>query len=499
MDRAGTTYESRYWILAVFVFVLLAIQTSNQQWSSDFWEHSAAVREMSLHPLAPRHPLLAIDVPHHSYSLYGLALALAVRWLQISPIAALSAVAMLNAALLFLFFPLAGAALARRRDLAFYALLFTLLLWGPAWRYSGFLHMNALGFVLPFPSMFATALAFLVIGSMPAFLGNASWRTVLPVGALVFLVVNAHPITGGVLIVACLALAVSAHPGRPAWERLSVALVLGLLAAIWWPLYPFLPLVLDGARDIAFQNQSMYMDIIPRTAPALLGVPLLLRRQRKNVRDPLGLLFVGLLVIYGVGGISKQWTLGRVMPFLVLPLHISLAEWVVDQERKRFLAGSVGWYGPARVQMFVAGALIVTSIFAAPGLVRTVPRGWLPPAVRGDPRLDRPSEVFGVLKPVLADDDIVIAPGDISFIIPTFGGKVVTSRPHPFVRDGAQRGRDVARFFSTRDEAELTAILTKYGITKIVLDRRSVTDPARFRRFGITVFSNDRLEVISVQ
>ena len=347
MDRPSTVYESRYRILAVFVFVLLAIQTSNQQWSSDFWEHSAAVREMSLHPLAPRHPLLAIDVPHHSYSLYGLALALAVRWLQISPIAALSAVAMLNAALLFLFFPLAGAALARRRDLAFYALLFTLLLWGPAWRYSGFLHMNALGFVLPFPSMFATALAFLVIGSMPAFLGNASWRTVLPVGALVFLVVNAHPITGGVLIVACLALAVSAHPGRPAWERLSVALVLGLLAAIWWPLYPFLPLVLDGARDIAFQNQSMYMDIIPRTAPALLGVPLLLRRQRKNVRDPLGLLFVGLLVIYGVGGISKQWTLGRVMPFLVLPLHISLAEWVVDQERKPFSGGKRGmvWTG----------------------------------------------------------------------------------------------------------------------------------------------------------
>ena len=33
MDRPSTVYESRYRILAVFVFVLLAIQTSNQQWS----------------------------------------------------------------------------------------------------------------------------------------------------------------------------------------------------------------------------------------------------------------------------------------------------------------------------------------------------------------------------------------------------------------------------------------------------------------------------------
>ena len=226
---------------------------------------------------------------------------------------------------------------------------------------------------------------------------------------------------------------------------------------------------------------------------------MLLRGQRKNIADPLGLLFAGLLAVYGLGWITREWTLGRVMPFLVLPLYVSLAGWVVDQERKRFMAGRAGWRGPAGVQVVVAGVLIVASIFVAPGLVRVVPRGWLPQALRTDPRLERHPEVFGVLASVLADDDIVIAPGDISFIIPTFGGKVVTSRPHPFVPGEVQRGRDVARFFSTADQSEAVAILTRYGVTKIVLDRRSVTDPARFRRFGTSVFSNDRFEVISVQ
>lgn len=496
----GAAYERRYVALTICVFALLVSHTLNQQWVSDVWEHGAAVRELALRPFAPRHPLLPIDAPHHSYSLYTWTLAQAVRQLGLSPIEALSIGALINAALILAFFPLAVSALSGRRDLSFYSLLFTLLLWGPgAWRFSGFLHLNALGFVLPFPSMFATAIAFLVIGIMPVLLKDSRpWRWILPVGALIFLVVNAHQITAGSLIVACLAVALSLRPTPGAWLSLSGAIVVGVLVAIWWPLFPLLRLIFEGRLNIDWQNRFMYLGVLLHTAPALLGLPLLLRRVRRHPLDPLGVIFGVLLMIYGAGWVTSNFTLGRVIPFLVLPLHISLAEWVVDNEQRATAAGPVGWLGATRVRAIVAGALLVTSINIAPGMIRAVPTSMLPASVRSRIRLDKPSEMFRGLDTALSDGDIVIAPPSIMFRIPTFGGKVIASRPHPFINYDEAALPDVERFFTIADQATAVAILKKYGVTKIVLERAPADDVSRFRCLGSTVFSNSHFEVIAV-
>jgi hypothetical protein len=458
---------------------------------------------------------LAVNVPHHSYSLYVWLIALTVRWFGISPIAALSIAGLINAALLLLWFPLAISALSGRKDLSFYSLLFSLLFWGPKpWRYSGFLNLNSLAFTLPYPSMFATAIAFLVIGITPVLLQNStSWWRVIPVGMLVFLVVNSHPITGAGLIAACLALTVSHRANLAGWLKLSIATAGGLVAAILWPLFPFLALVFEGSRDIDVQNRLMYLGLLC-TAPALLGFPLLVRRVTRSPLDPLGVLFGVLLGIYVAGWVASRWTLGRVIPFLVLPLFTCLAGWVVDQEVRAAASGAVGMRGPMRVRAIVAGVLILTSVNVVLGLAplaRAVPRSWLPVGVRSDSRLGRPAEVFRVLGPVLSDCDVVIAAPEISFIIPTFGGKVVSSRPQPFVHDWAERVADVERFFTTSDKIVALAILKKYGVTKIVVDKSNVgwqghnidisraVDAPRFRKWGVILFTNDRFEVISLR
>lgn len=494
-------YEKRYVVVAVCVFSLLVIHTYNQQWTHDFWEHSAAVRELSIHAFTPRHPILPVDVPHHSYSLYTWGIARLVAWLGISPIEALSWAALANAALVLAFFPLATAALSKRADLSFYTLLFSLLLWGPRpWRYSGFLHFNALGFVLPYPSMFATGIAFLITGVMPLLLNRLrSWRWVIATALLVFLVINTHPITGGALIVACLAIAVSRRPGRRSWMGLALALASGIVLAILWPLFPLLKLAYGGPRDLALMNRPMYEAVFTRIAPALLGLPLLLRRIRRDPLDPLGMFFGGLLLIYLAGWVTSFWALGRVMPFLVLPLFIALAEWVVNFEMTLQRRGSAGVRHNVGFRVLIAGVLLVTSVNVASGLLRAVPRGVLPASMRADARLDRPSDTFIGLARVLANGDVVIAPPGLGFMLPTFGGKSVSSRAHPFIYDSAQRHADAERFFALPAAREAAAILEKYRVTKIVVDKKLFPSTLRFRHYGDVILSNARFEVIAIR
>src|SRR5918911_3414862 len=65
----------RYLLLSLALVALMTSQTLNQEWSTDFWEHSAVVRELATHLLHPRHPLLLVGSPHPYYSPYMLAVA----------------------------------------------------------------------------------------------------------------------------------------------------------------------------------------------------------------------------------------------------------------------------------------------------------------------------------------------------------------------------------------------------------------------------------------
>src|SRR5262245_17984754 len=69
----------RFLAVAVGALGLCALYALRGYFSSDFWEHAAVVRELSVRPLAPRHPLLAVDAPHAYASPYHLAVGLAAR------------------------------------------------------------------------------------------------------------------------------------------------------------------------------------------------------------------------------------------------------------------------------------------------------------------------------------------------------------------------------------------------------------------------------------
>lgn len=153
--------DHRYLILGTLLFALMLSRTVNGQWDGDFWEHSAVVRELATHPFAPQHPQLLLAAPHAFFTPYALVLGWVSRLTGWDAISTLALAGLVNL-LLFLYSLRAFVSALLNSAAAFYTLLLLLLLWGISpWYYSGFFHLGALGFVLPYPSTFATALVLL--------------------------------------------------------------------------------------------------------------------------------------------------------------------------------------------------------------------------------------------------------------------------------------------------------------------------------------------------
>ena len=48
--------------VALGTLAFCAVYAWRGYFSSDFWEHSAVVRELSVRPLSPTHPLLSVEI-----------------------------------------------------------------------------------------------------------------------------------------------------------------------------------------------------------------------------------------------------------------------------------------------------------------------------------------------------------------------------------------------------------------------------------------------------
>jgi hypothetical protein len=143
----------RYLVLATVVTVLCTIQTANGQWSTDMWEHVAVVRGLIDDPFSATHPLKLLDTP------YTVTLGVLGRLSGVSAITMLSVAAVANVVLLLVGLRLFVIEATENRRAPFWALVFLLLLWGLSpYRFSGFFDLNSIGFVLPYPSTFATGI-----------------------------------------------------------------------------------------------------------------------------------------------------------------------------------------------------------------------------------------------------------------------------------------------------------------------------------------------------
>jgi len=468
---AGRLVRYRYLLLSVGLVVLMAGHITNRTWAVDFWGHAASVRELAAHPWAPQNPFIKDGsqvIHHHDFSPYTLALGLLCRYTGISPVKMLTGVSLVNLVLLLVAFRSAlGFLETRDRDgVAFYSFLALLVLWGPnPWQFSGFFHLNVLGYVLPYPSTFALIVSLFGWTVMNRILSGRRQDLFILLTFLMAVALLTHPSTASVFYVGCIALVLGQ---RQVPKVREVALLAGAIAgslvlASLWPYSPFLELLRAHRAVFDPGNRPMYLGVIRQTFPVLvLGGFAMAWRVKKHIwRDPLVLMFAGFSGIYFAGFVLKAWTLGRVISFMVLVLDIAIGCSAVAME------GAAASVSSERLRQFrmasIGVVLALCGLFFLPGLYHSIPF-----------HRDGYGKYLAVSR-FIKKGDVVLSDVHTGWPIPAlFGGKVVAPLFPSFYRhDGEERRQAVRSFLSPEENtAERREIASKYQVTYVLLDSK---------------------------
>lgn len=483
-----------YWLLALPPLALLAWHTANHTWGSDFWGHVAVVRELSTNPLRPQHPILLADAPHAFFSPYAVCLGLISRATGLDPVSILPLAGLVNLVLLMGALRLFVGSVSSARAAPFLALLFTLFLWGSSpWDWAGFFHLRSLGGVLPYHSTFAVSAALLGLVAYSRYLAQPRLICLAALALLLWLVLLTHPLTAIFLFIGLAALTLHdfrwAHIRR--YAALAGASAVAVVGAVAWPYYPFLELLTSPSVHYDLDQREMYQNVLVQIYPALLGLPFLFLRLRANWRDPLGAIFLAVGALYLYGFLSGQWRYGRMMPFVVLCLHLALAVGLAAARPAQSMAR------PRSLSLSVArGAVAIGLALSASDLAGYVRQ------VRSEQQW---YEGYLFLGQHTQQHEVVLADLNTSNVVPAFGGKVVAaSRFLAFVPDHEQRERDVEEFFAGETpQQRREEILRQYRVDWLLVDREvllgSQTNLSELRRFGQVAYEDRQRGLILVR
>ncbi len=471
--------DHRYLVLSTVLLVLITGYTANGLCVSDFWEHAAVVRELAAHPMHPPNPILPLNAPHAGYSPYALGLGFFSRATGLSAVDTLRMAGILNVLLFVCTFGLFVRASLPAKHTDFYALLFVLVLWGLfPWYFSGFLHLNALGIVAGNPSTFATGMVFLAwCISIRVAKGQSQWL-LAPLTLIVADVCLDHPLTAISMFVGLFALTLDFGRSWASMLRLAAVCAAAFLLACAWPYYNIRALLLSQTGHFDAATSGMYVGLIKTflaTFLALIGLPLLLLRFRSNRRDFVSITFLCLIVVYAFGWFSGKFTLGRVMPFIVLMLQLSAADWLARYQAEAVVTGPAP--GRARwTRNLILTATALGAVMMLPGFVSSIP---IFQSSYGE---------YMFLPRYVSETQSVLSDFDTSLRIPAFGPRVVAYPPvHVlFFVDSKQRDDDDERFFAaSTNEVERKHILEKYGAPYLLLNKyKTDTWPGILRSVG---------------
>jgi len=499
----SVTNDSRnaYTAVASIVFVVAVgrlIGRAVRDWyGGDFWHHSAVVRELAADPLHPAHPILALDAPHSFFTPWALTAGLFSRVSGIDPVHTLSLFAIAHLLLLLIALPLFVKCFSPEKGAPVFVLLFTLFLWGwQPWEYSSFLHFGQLSASITYPSAFAFSLALLGPWLTLEYARTGHIRFLILLGVVSILVLLTHPPTAAFLFTSLCAVLIG-HP-QLSYSRYRIGVVVVVLAAFGvatvWPYYPFWELILSDAAAYDGGNETMYRRVIGRIFPALIvGIPLLVLRYQRNHRDSLVMLTLALAGLYLFGGLTGRWSLGRVLPFVILTFHVAGGDWAAQVYRQ---IREQGWTTAQRWgAKFAAPALLLLLLrpFALTAREVTPFRVW--PQWARPPMVD--FQAVAVVAEHIAPNDVVAADQDLSWYLPTLGAKVVAPlHMQAFVHDVPLRRYLTDRFFFAEASCdERIEYIRRFDPDLILVDKQGNAH-AHLRpilsRIGTIVHEDDR-------
>jgi len=448
--------------LAGLVAVLAVGLAVRQPWSGDFGIHAATVDRLRTSLTHPGNPLVDADTPSPYYSPYTVLLSLLARLTGVSAVTALW-IAGPVVVVLFLWGLRAFVCTLTDRPLApVLALVFVLLLWGVTTRvWSGFVSLWSLPLVMAFPSTLALALTLLLWAGLSRVLDRpVSWPRYLGLGTLAALVALVHPFTALTAALGALALVAprARSLSRAAWLALGAATLTAAVLVLLWPYWSFLALLrssgeLDAIHRALYDRPWLYYGL------AVVALPALWLRWRRDRLDPLVLLFAAAAVVVAIGGLTGRYALGRGWPAVLLSGQLALAVELSGPLPRRVFRIWV----PATALACLAGLAV-----QAGNLLYLAPQSMLTPGVRSAAHMYVNWPDYSWLRRYVRPGEVVLTPDDYFAIrtVPAYGGRTVAPAwPDPFLPDEAQRERDLVTMRDpATDPATRSALLARYHV-----------------------------------
>lgn len=464
---------NRYTILVLFLFLRFATFVSNGFWYGDFWEHSAVVKELMEHPFTPTHPLLLTAAPHAFMSPYSLLVACVAKTSGITPVEALSVFSLIN----FLLFAYGLKRFSKvicnyRPDItAFYLMLMTLYLWGDnPWVYSSFFHIDIIGFVLPYPSMFSIGLSLIGFSIFKELLESFSYLKATILWLIIFSVLLSHPLTFIFLVSGLFFLCLSESKSLSKnIFRLCIFIISVLVAVYWWPYYSIYNLLLGSANIYHLSNSIMYNDVIKKIWPNIFVLPFIfISLNNKNVKILL-IWTISLFILYIFGLLSGNYSYGRIISFCILLIHLSAALGMNSLEK------NTNENFPSIVNVYRFLLVIFLLLFSFSWLPASITRFLtISHQVSNNQKIINETTYKNItfIKKHLKSDSLILADIDTSWIVPTFAGKVIAAlHSQAFVDDMFEREYDLNVFFNVETKLQKRLdFLFKYKPTFLLLD-----------------------------
>jgi hypothetical protein len=238
----------------------------------------------------------------------------------------------------------------------------------------------------------------------------------------------------------------------------TLAVVIAALAV--WPYYPFFRLFTGGAHT---EGAVLYQGVPWRLFATLPGLIALWRRFRRERTDPLVLAFAGAVALYLMGGVSSSHDLGRVLPLVVLPLHIGEGELIATmaQPHDRTHPGLVA-------AIAVCGVVGLAGI--APAFASMIPHRLLPTTLRDKSSLQPLTSQYRGLRGDLPTGTIVVVEQSLmQEVAPAHGLYVLATSADVFVKDRAARQRASNVILSSKTKPAIRArLLHRYHVGGVI-------------------------------
>jgi len=446
-----------YVLLCGALLAVLVAVAAHRPWSGDLGMHLATLARLRADFFHPGDPLVDSAIPSPYYSPYTLLLDGIARITGAADTTVLAAAGPVNAALFFGGLYRFVNILSVRRYAPCFALICVLVLWGfQPILWSGFISLWALPLTMCYPSTAATALTLLLWAGLARGIGRPLNR--LGQGVLLGVIGLTHPFAFVVAAIGAAAIILwrrhelTARVG--AWLAAAATLTGALLAA--WPYYPFFALF--GVTSLDGMHAYLYSRPLAFYGLALLALPALWRRLRRDRTDPLVLLCLAGLLAVAAGAVTGRYSLGRLWPAAMLSAQIALGIDLCERARRK-------------VDQVLVSVPVIALVFglAVQGghLALAVPQRWLPAVLA---RHHQWPDYAWLDRYIKTGDVIVTDDYDALRMVPAYGARTIPPAwPDPFLPDQSARWADVAYLHAPRaTTAERRALIAKYHASWIL-------------------------------